>query len=97
MTTRIVIIGGGPAGYEAALVAAGRGRGAWTHAAPQTTDREAAGKTVPLVCLGKIPDVMASVDPGRRKFHEGLDNLCGPPVWFRTCYTHVQLDGLETR
>ncbi|WP_431239126.1 NAD(P)H-quinone dehydrogenase [Mycolicibacterium aichiense] len=26
MTTRIVIIGGGPAGYEAALVAAGRGR-----------------------------------------------------------------------
>ena len=27
MTTRIVIIGGGPAGYEAALVAAGRGKG----------------------------------------------------------------------
>ena len=26
MVTRIVIIGGGPAGYEAALVAAGRGR-----------------------------------------------------------------------
>lgn len=61
-----------------------------TEPATQTMGSGASGETILIVRLGNVPDAVVSAEPRHLKFREGLDKLCGAPVWFRTCCTHVQ-------